>query len=108
MILLNQVLKKPHIQSLVVPTWVEFLEPRPFVKQNVEFTNVSGFNCGIKEKQSTANKCVYLTLFSYEVRTTGFGLYIRPSSASTSFIDIRTLLVREEKAFTFTNRLKYT
>jgi hypothetical protein len=70
--------------------------------------NLKLSNCSIKEKQSAANKCVYLTLFSYEVRTTGFGLYIRPSSGSTSVIDIRTLLVREGKAFTFTNRLKYT
>jgi hypothetical protein len=51
--------------------------------------------CSIKEKQSTASKCVYPTLFSHEVRTTGFGLYIRQSSGSTSIIDIRTLLVRE-------------
>jgi hypothetical protein len=63
--------------------------------------------CSVKEKESTANKCVYLILFPYEVRRTGLGLYTRPSSGSASITDIKTLLAREEKAFTFTNLLKY-
>jgi len=44
MILLNQVLKKLHTKSLVVPNWVVFFKTRPFVKQNnVEFTTACSF-----------------------------------------------------------------
>jgi hypothetical protein len=42
--LLNPVQKKLHVDSLMVPSWVIFLKPRPFVKwNNAEFTHTSCF-----------------------------------------------------------------
>jgi hypothetical protein len=57
--------------------------------------------CSDYSIQQPAN-ILCLTLLSYEVRTTGFGLY-QTIVRSTSIIYIRTLLIREERAFTFTS-----
>jgi len=43
MILLNSVLRKLHIESLAGPNGELFHKPRPFVKQNTGFTNLSSF-----------------------------------------------------------------
>jgi hypothetical protein len=52
-------------------------------------------------QQPTANK--YCASLYYLMRLERpVSVYIRPSSGSASVIDTRTVLIREEKAFTFT------